>query len=292
MDLAEVAVFVEAVRSGSLAAAARRLVIAPMVASRRLASLEAALGIRLVHRTTRALSLTPEGEAFLPYAQAMLENEAEALGAIRPAADGASGLLRVTTSQPFGRKVVTPMVPAFLAANPAVRIDLMLTDSIVDIVAQGVDLAIRIAAMRDSTLIARKLADGPRGLYASPAYIARFGAPHRLADLADHECLRATDTTHWRFLVDGKPVQQRVQGRFTSSSFEALHRACLEGLGIVSLAAWDAHDEVMQGRMVRLPLTDAEIAPLAIWAVQPTTRFVPGKVRAFIAALEAHLRTR
>ncbi|AHE53759.1 LysR family transcriptional regulator [Sphingomonas sanxanigenens] len=292
MDLNEVAVFVEAVRAGSLASAARRLVVAPMVASRRLASLETALGTRLVHRTTRALSLTPEGEAFLPYAQAMLENEAEALGAIRPAGAGASGLLRVTASLPFGRKVVTPMVPGFLAANPSVRIDLMLTDSIVDIVAQGLDLAIRIAPMRDSGLIARKLADSPRALYAAPAYIARAGVPRTLADLAKHECLRATDVAHWRFLVDGKPVRQRVSGRFTSSSFEALHRACLEGLGIVSLASWDAHDEVAAGRMIPLPLSDAQIAPLAIWAVQPTTRFVPGKVRAFIAALETHLLTR
>lgn len=292
MNLDEVAVFVEAVRNGSLAAAARRLAIAPMVASRRLASLEAMLGTRLVHRTTRALSLTPEGEAFLPYAQAMLENEAEALGAIRPASAGASGLLRITASMPFGRKMVTPMIPAFLAANPAVRIDLMMTDSIVDIVALGLDLAIRLAPLRDSSLVARKLADSPRMLYASPAYIARAGAPQTLADLAAHECLRTTDTTHWRFLVDGRSVRQRVHGRFTASSFEALHQACIEGLGIVGLGAWDAQEKVDEGKLVSLPLTDAVIEPLTIWAVQPTTRYVPNKVRLFVAALEAHLRAR
>lgn len=289
MELGEIAVLVEAVQGGSLAAAARRLGIAPMAASRRLAALEAELGVRLVHRTTRAFALTAEGEAFLPHAQAMHEEAANARAAVRPSAAGASGLLRVTASVPFGRKVVTPMMPGFLRANPEVRVDLLLSDSIVDIVAAGIDVAIRIAPLRDNTLIARKLSDNPRALHAAPAYLAERGAPGGLADLSGHECLVTTGTTHWDFRTAGRAVRQRVSGRFTASSVEALHQACLDGLGIANLSGWYTREEVAEGRLVPLPLADAEPEPLAIWAVSPSRRFVPPKVRLFVAALEAHL---
>ena len=134
MNVDCIAVFVEATRTGSLAAVARKLGLAPMAASRRLAALEAELSVRLVHRTTRALALTVEGEAFLPYAEAIMEDAANARAAVRPSAAGAAGLLRVTASEPFGRKVVSAMLPAFLAANPDLRVDLLLTDGLVDIV--------------------------------------------------------------------------------------------------------------------------------------------------------------
>ncbi|HWL81262.1 MAG TPA: LysR family transcriptional regulator [Roseomonas sp.] len=290
MNLSDVAVLVEAVRAGSLAAAARRLRIAPMLASRRLAALEEALGARLLHRTTRALALTPEGEAFLPHAQAMLEEEAAARAALRPVGVGLSGTLRVTASIPFGRKVLAPLVPVFLRDHPDLQIDLLLTDGVVDIVAQGLDLAIRIAPLRDNALVARRLADSPRGLYAAPSYLAEHGLPAVLADLARHRCLTVTGTSHWSFLVAGKPVRQRVSGPFTSSSVEALHQACLGGLGIANLSAWNVREDLAAGRLVALPLEAAEPEPLAIWAVYPTARLVPPKTRGFIAALEAHLR--
>jgi DNA-binding transcriptional LysR family regulator len=290
MDLADIAVFVEAVRTGSLAGAARRMAVAPMVASRRLAGLETELGVRLVHRTTRALSLTAEGEAFLPHAQAMLDEEAVARAAIRPAETGASGLLRITASAPFGRKVVAPLIPAFMRDNPEVRVDLLLTDTIVDIVAQGIDLAIRIAALRDNTLVARRLADNPRRLYAAPDYIARHGAPRVLADLADHECLTQAGVAHWTFDVGGRATPQKVAGRFTASAMEALHQACLGGLGLARLSVWDAREEVEDGRLVEVPLADAQLQARSIWAVYPTARLAPPKVRLFVAALGERLR--
>lgn len=286
MNLSDVAVLVEAVQAGSLAAAARRLDIAPMVASRRLAALENELGIRLMHRTTRALSLTPEGEAFLPYAQAMLEDEVNGRASVRPSQAGASGLLRLTTSVPFGRKVVTPMIPDFLRANPDVRVDLMLTDSVVDIVSQGLDLAIRIAPLKDSTLVARKLADSRRALYASPAYVAERGMPNAVSDLVNHECLVISGTTHWNFHKDGRIVRQRVVGRFSANSIEATHQACLGGLGISYLSEWNVREDVANGRLVVLPLADAAPEVLGIWTVYPTARFVPPKVRIFVEALK------
>ncbi|PTQ07480.1 LysR family transcriptional regulator [Sphingomonas oleivorans] len=290
MDLSDIAILVEAIHAGSLAAAARRLGIAPMAASRRLAALEEQLGTRLVHRTTRALALTPEGEAFLPYAQAMLEDEANARAAVRPSAAGASGLLRVTASVPFGRKVVTPMIPDFMRANPDVQVDLLLTDSIVDIVAQGIDVAVRIATLRENALVARRLADNPRALYAAPAYIADHGAPTTLAELARHQCLATTGVSHWTFLNGARTVRQKVAGRFTASSVEALHQACLGGLGIANLSAWDVKEELAAGRLLPITLADAHPEPLAVWAVYPTARLVPPKVRLFVAALEACLR--
>lgn len=291
IDLTHVAVLVEAVQGGSLAAAARRLRITPMLASRRLAELEQEVGVRLVHRTTRSLALTVEGEAFFPHAQALLEEEATARAVVRPVSAGVSGLLRMTASVPFGRKVVAPLVPEVLREHPGLQIDLLLSDSIVDIVAQGLDLAIRIAPLRDNALVARRVADNPRGLYATPAYLAEHGAPATLEDLARHRCLALTGTGHWSFLVDGKVVRQRISGPFTSSSVEALHQACLGGLGIALLSGWDVREEVAIGHLLPLPLDVAEPEPLSIWAVYPTARLVPPKVRLFVAALEARLRT-
>ncbi|GMM59393.1 LysR family transcriptional regulator [Novosphingobium pituita] len=290
MNLQDLAVFAEAVRSGSLAAAARRLGLNAMAASRRLAALETELGVRLVQRTTRALSPTAEGEAFLPHAQAMLDEQASALAALRPAGAGVSGQLRVTASAAFGRKVVAPMIARFMAANPDLGVDLLLTDDQVDIVAQGIDVAVRIAKLRDNHLVARRLADNPRRLCAAPAYIARHGKPRVLADLVDHACLLGTGGSHWVFVRNGKTVRQKVGGRFTASSIEALHQACIGGLGIANLSGWNVEDDLRAGVIEPIRLEDAEPEPLAIWAVYPTARLVPAKVRAFVGALEQELR--
>ena len=289
MNLPDLAVLVNALRAGSLAGAARRLGITPMVASRRLAALERELGVRLVHRTTRSLSLTAEGEAFLPHAEAMLEDEANAIASVRPSEAGASGLLRVTASTPFGRTQIAPMLPDFLRRNPEVQVDLLLSDRVVDIVAGGIDLAIRIAPLRDNTLVARRLADSRRVLCAAPAYLADHPAPTQLADLADHQCLPISGNLHWSFQHAGREVQQRISGRFSSNSAEAVHEACLGGLGIGLLALWYVQPELDSGQLVELPLTNAAPSALDIWAVYPTARMVPPKVRAFIEALSRHL---
>jgi DNA-binding transcriptional LysR family regulator len=290
MDLADLSIFVEAVRVGSLAGAARRLGINAMAASRRLAALEAEVGVRLVHRTTRSLSPTADGEAFLPYAQAMLDEQASALAALRPTGAGVSGQLRVTASTAFGRRVVAPMIVPFMRDNPDLQVDLLMTDDQVDIVSQGIDVAIRIARLRDNHLVARRLADNPRRLCASPAYIEAHGAPRSLAELVDHSCLSATGRSHWTFVRSGKMVRQKVSGRFTASSIEALREACLGGLGIANLSSWYVDGDLRDGRLEHLVLGDAEPEPLAIWAVYPTARMVPAKVRVFVDALERELR--
>lgn len=290
MNLEDLEILVEAVRGGSLVAAARRLRLSPITASRRLAALEGELGTRLLHRTTRALGLTPEGESFLPYAEAMLEQAANGREALSPKGEGASGLLRVTASIAFGRKIIAPMIPGLLAENPALRVDLIQSDGIVDIVGDGIDLAIRIGALRDNSLIARRIAVNRRVLCAAPDYVRRHGLPRSSAELARHECLTmgAIDRWDFRHRARDETMSVRVAGRFSANSFEALHGVCLGGLGITQLSLWFAAEDLAQGRLISVELEDAVPKESTIWAVHPSQRLVPGKVRVFTEALLRH----
>ena len=289
MDTRDLAVLVQAVRTGSLSAAARRLEITPMIASRRLAALERQVGVRLMHRTTRAVSLTQEGELFLEYASAILETEEAARAVVAPVGAGVTGLLRVTAPAAFGRKVIAPLVPLMLQENPGLRIDLHLTDSVVDIVAAGFDVAVRIGRLQDSSLIARRLAPNIRLLCASPAYLARAGTPAKAADLADHECLTLTGVSHWPFDVGGRRREVKINGRFSSSSIEAVHAACLHGMGLALLSSWDADEDIRSGVLRIVSLRDAKPQELAISVVYPTSRMVPRKVELFMQALSRRL---
>jgi len=290
MEIQDAAVLVSAVAAGSLAAAARRLGITPMVATRRLAALERELGVRLMQRTTRALSLTPEGETYLPFAQSLVENEEAGRAALRASGLGAFGLLRVTTSAAFGRKVIAPMIPGLLSLHPKLRIDLSMTDDIVDLVASGADLAIRIARLRDSSLIARSLAPSSRVLCAAPSYLAARGTPAEAKDLVIHDCLTLTGVSHWAFRIEGREQRIRVQGRFSCSSIEGLLAACLEGAGLALLSEWNVREDVREGRLRAVTLADATPEDLSIWAVYPTTKQVLPKLRVFVAALEERLQ--
>ncbi|GEO39504.1 LysR family transcriptional regulator [Skermanella aerolata] len=289
METEELAVLVQAVAAGSLSAAARRLNLTPTIASRRLAALEERLGVRLMHRTTRSVSLTPEGETFLPHAQAMLEAEAAARASLAPVGPGVGGLLRVTAPAAFGRKVVAPIIPDLLAVNPELRIDLELTDSVVDIAAAGIDVAIRIGRLRDSTLIARRLSSNPRVLCAAPAYLARAGTPKTAEDLTRCECLVLSGTATWPFGGGNDAREVRISGRFASNSIEAIREACLGGLGLALLSRWDVVEELKSGTLVPVELDALAPQEISIWAVYPSPRLVAPKVRAFIAALERAL---
>lgn len=290
MDWLALSVFTEIAAGKSLAKAARHLKIAPMSATRRLSALEKELGVRLVHRTTRAIALTPEGQAFLPHAHALLEERVAAYASIKPTGDAASGVLRLTTSVAFGRKIATPLIAEFLGDNPALKIELLMTDDLVDIVKEGLDLAVRIANLADSSLTARRLADSPRMLLASPEYLNRRGRPRKLEDLSAHDCLPITSATHWPFRTGGKTRQVRVEGRFSANSIEGLLQACVGGLGIANLSSWFVQDEVRRGSLQRIDLADATPEELGVWALYPTKHLLPAKTRLFIDALAARLR--
>lgn len=285
MKLEDIDVFVQAVQTGSLAGAARRLALSSMAASRSLSNLEAELGVRLVHRTTRALALTSDGERFLPHAQYLLEGRTNALAELQPVGSLLTGHLRITASSAFGRIIVAPMLTHFMTQHPELKVDLLTTDEQIDIVANGIDIAIRIAPLRDNRLVARRLADNPRVLCASPDYLAKQGRPRSLDELAHHHCLTSTDTTHWSFISGAKKVNQRVNGRFAANSVEVLMEGCRGGLGIANFSLWYAEAAINKGIVTPIVLEDAEPETLGIWAVYPTSRLVPQKVRVFKDAM-------
>jgi DNA-binding transcriptional LysR family regulator len=291
MNFDDLEVFVEAVRVGSLAGAARRLGLSAMAASRSLSNLETELGARLIHRTTRSLSPTSDGEILLPHARALLEGRANALTDLRPDGRGLTGHLRITASAAFGRKIVAPMLPSFMLEHPALQVDLLTTDDQVDIVGQGIDVAIRIAPLKDNRLVAKRLADNPRVLCASFNYLELHGRPRTLADLSERECLLATGGSHWAFVREGKVVKQKVSGRFSASSIEAVYQACRGGLGIANLSGWYVNPALARGEIEQVFLEDAEPDPLGIWAVYPSSHMVPPKVRLFVSALGKALAT-
>lgn len=289
MQISDVRIFAAVAEQGTLSAAARRLDIGPMQASRRIAALEAELGVRLFHRTTRSLALTLEGEAFAPYAATLLEAEEGALGALRQSGARASGVLRMTAPSVFGQSIVLPLLPGLLERHPELRIDLDLSDRVQDIVGQGLDLALRVATLGDSELVAHRLAANPRLLCASPGYLARHGLPATLADLDQHQCIGLHAVARWPFVVDGSLQRRRVEARVLTSSVDAARAAALQGLGITMLAYWDVHEQLRAGALVRIELQDAGMEQLAVWAVTPTRRYVPERVKVFLEALEAEL---
>lgn len=289
MDLSDVALFCSIVTTGSLSAAGRLSGHAPMAVSRRLAALETELGVRLLHRTTRAVALTADGETFLPFARAMLEAREAAAAAFVERHEGLSGVLRVTAPNRIGRALVVPLAVRLMAENPLLQVDLTFSDSIVDIVASGIDVALRVATLQTSDLVAVRLADNPRILCAAPSYLAARGSPQRLADIDDHACLTLHAMDAWPFSREGRPFAKRVGGRLAANSVDAVREACLAGAGLALLTYWDVAQDLADGALVALNLTDAEPELLAIWAVLPTRQHLPARVRHFLDALKAAL---
>ncbi|SHM63449.1 DNA-binding transcriptional regulator, LysR family [Pseudomonas asturiensis] len=289
MQIPEIEVFIGIAASGSLSEAARRLGLSAMTVSRRLASLESDLGVRLVHRTTRSVSLTPEGEVFLPHARTMLKASETARATLKTDTRSAGGTLRVTAPTVFGQTVIMPLLPALLASNPTLSIDLTLSDSIVDIAGLGIDVAIRIATLRDSALVARTLAPNPRVVCASPDYLARFGTPETLDQLRHHQCIVLHAMPCWTFSKGGDPLSVRVHGSFSANSVEAVRTASRQGLGLAMLTYWDIRSELAQGVLKLVELNDAVPEQLSITAVLPTRQQVPHRVRVFVEHLETEL---
>jgi len=289
MNLQNVSLFLVITETRSLTQAAKRQNISAMAVSRRLASLEHELGVRLVQRTTRSVSLTQEGMEFLPYARALIDAETGAKSLFSPSTQGAAGLLRITAPSGFGRRNILPLVPELLADNPKLNIDLQLSEDVVDIVGRGIDVAIRIAPLKDSTLIARKITDNPRVICASPAYLNSKDTPRLVEDLTTHHCLRLSSVPQWIFERDGEIIRVSVEGRFTSDNVEGVRELCVQGLGIAQLTHWDVRKEIQEGALVEIALADAEPQALSIWAVLPSTRYLPLRVSAFIEKLKSSL---
>jgi DNA-binding transcriptional LysR family regulator len=259
--------------------------VAPAVIGRRIDALEERLGVKLLVRTTRRITLTHEGSAFLEDCQRLLADLANAEASVTAGGVKASGHLRITAPAGFGRRHVAPLVPAFLAQHPEVSLSLNLSDRVVDIVNEGFDCAIRVGDLPDSSLVSLRLADNRRLCVAAPDYLARAGTPASPADLTKHQCLTlssdASQTRGWAFLVDGQVTHLRPGGRLDCSDGQVLHRWCVQGLGIAWRSTWEVEGDIAAGRLVSL-LQDYAAPPNGIYAVFPQRRHLPLRVRLWI----------
>lgn len=279
--LDDLALFLRVLDQGSISAAARSLDLSVAVASQRLQRLEQGLGVRLLQRTTRRLHPTPEGRLLAEQGRVLVEDLDALTASLRQSAGEVTGTLRVTMSAAFGREYISALLPEFLARHPKLRLFAHLSDEMVDVVGEGYDLAIRIGALNDSSLVARKLAANRRVLCASPGYLRRHGSPRVPADLARHECVLLSGQDVWR-LVDrhGHEHAVRVQGRFETTLGEAVRDAALAGQGIAVHSLWHVHEALAKGQLKEV-LPDYTLPESGIWAVTPQRRLMPPRVRAF-----------
>lgn len=285
-SLQEITVFTRIVGTGSLSAAARDLGMSTAVVSRRLAALEARLGVRLVNRTTRSLHLTDEGAAYYETCNRVLADIEEADAAVSAGRTEPRGVLRVALPASFGHQHVAPLVPRFAERYPDVQLALSLSDRAVNVVEEGFDLAVRIADLADSSLAARKLAPNRRVVCASPAYLAGHGEPRTPEDLARHNCLATDFSVNWDYRApDGKPGSVRVSGRYACDNWEVLREWALAGLGIALKSTWDVRQHLEDGSLVSLLPGYTFASDVAIYAVYPHRRHLPAKTRAFIEFL-------
>ncbi|HEY0488185.1 MAG TPA: LysR family transcriptional regulator [Telluria sp.] len=280
----QISTFVEVVARGSLSAAARAEGIAPAMIGRRLDALEARLGVKLLQRTTRRLALTNEGAAFLEDCQRILSELEEAEAAVAERSAKASGHLLVSAPAGFGRQHVAPLLPSFLAEHQDVTVNLNLNDRLVDVVGEGVDVAIRIASLSDSSLVGVKLADNQRVLVASPAYLRRKGTPRTLADLAKHNCLAISSEGSqrgWAFSENGKIVTLKVAGNMVCNDGAVLHDWALTGKGLAWRSMWEVGSDIEAGRL-RTVLDQFAAPGNDIYAVFAQRRHLPLRIRAFV----------
>ncbi len=285
----ELTTFVEVAQRGSLSAAAREEGITPAMVGRRIDQLEDRLGVKLFKRSTRKVTLTPEGATFYEDTHRLLADLRAAEDALSVGARSASGRLIVTAPTSFGRRHIAPHLPAFVAEHPNLAITLHLSERLVDLKNERFDLAIRIADLKSADLIAAKLARNHRVVCGSPAYFKRAGKPRALADLARHNCL-VTSTEDgtadsWSFQDHGKPVAVKVSGSLQCNDGEVLTRWAIAGEGLAWRSAWEVSEEVKRGRLVSV-LDEFAFPGNNIYAVYPERRLLPAKVKLFIDFLK------
>ena len=283
--------FLSVVQIGSLSGAGRQSGLSPASVSRQITALEDDLGVRLLNRTTRRLSLTEAGKSYLERAERLLQDIDEMRDAVSQLSVRPRGTLRIQSRISLGTQHVAPLIPAFLAQYPDLKIDLWLTDTDLDLSEHGIDLAIRTGNLADSTLIGRRLASSPRVVCASPEYWAEHGSPTTPEALMDHNCLTyrfefGTAAALWQFRnVEGRSTNLQVAGNFQTNNGQALRLATLSGLGVALLPAWSVKDHLMTGTLERV-LSDYETTvsdlDTGIYAVYLSRRNLSVKIRLFI----------
>ncbi len=280
----QISTFVDVISRGSLSAAARAEGIAPAMIGRRLDALEERLGVKLLQRTTRKIALTNEGAAFLESCQRILLDLENAETQVSERSARPSGHLIISAPAGFGRQHVAPLIPSFLTEYRDVSVTLNLNDRVVDLIGEGVDVAIRIADLADSNLIGVKLADNKRVVVAAPEYLKKFGTPHSLDELSRHHCLTISSEGSqrgWTFRQNGKNVVLKVQGNMACNDGAVLHDWALQGRGLAWRSMWEVGGEIESGKLVTV--LDEFAAPgNDIYAVFAQRQHLPLRIRAFV----------
>ncbi len=289
MEIQSLELFVDVVKLGSFAAVARQRHMDPSSVSRSVQALEEELKLRLLQRTTRQVTLTEAGAIYFERVQHLVAELNYAKQLATDTVEKPYGVLRITASNSFGLKQIVPLLPAFKRANPDLVVDLLLTDSIVDLLAERVDLAIRLGVLPDSAMVARRLKPTRYLVCASPDYLRTFGHPASPFDVAGHKCLvfpLPGFRSRWLFKdADGKVSEVMVKGDLLISSGLALQQCAVDGMGLALLADWQVQQDIARGALVNVfPQHDvtATTFDTAVWFVYPSRAFVPLKVRAFM----------
>jgi DNA-binding transcriptional LysR family regulator len=290
----EMAVFAHVVEEGSLTKAAASLRLSPSAVSKLISRLEDRLGARLLQRTTRHVAPTAEGRIFYERTREILDELDAAEELVGTGRQRPRGTLRVSLSHGFGMTVIVPLVPAFTARYPDIQLQLAFADRRVDLVSDGLDLAIRLGQVRDESLIARRLGDHGRIVCAAPAYLERHGIPVTPEGLMQHNCIlfdQPEHLNHWPFRQpDGTTRRLHVRGNFRSDNGDALHELLLDGIGVGHAADFLALPHLATGRLVALLADHAANERTPIHAVYPERRHLPAKVRVFIDFLVERLQ--
>lgn len=301
MDTEHLKMFIEVVQQGSFAAAARKFDIDPSVVTRAVTTLEKDLGVRLLERTTRQLMLTEAGKRYHETAGRLLQDMQQAADEARDLVGNPAGIVRVTASTTYGYAVLLPLLGKLREAYPSLEIDLLLSDAITDLVAERVDVALRLRQQADTSLIGTRLARIGYHVCASPAYIAQNvaqkGGLASPGELATRDCLRCSIRgyrTQWKFRDGAGEVETvDVGGWLVVSNSLALHRAALDGHGPALLPDWLVAPDLAAGRLVDL-FPEHEVTPTdfdnAIWLLYTSRAYVPRRVRAFVEFMKQHIR--
>lgn len=282
--------FVRVVENGSFSGAARQLHVGQPAVSKTIAQLEERLQVRLLMRSTHGLSPTEAGQRFFERARIAIQEVDEAELEARGAGAGLSGRLRVSAATTFARLHIIPRLSEFFAEHPHLDVDVILDDRVIDLIAEGVDMSLRMGTLADSNAVARRLATSRRSVVASPAYLARAGEPSRPADLAEHQAIIYSQAaSNWNFRQGASEVSVSVDGRLRVSAAEGLRTAVLADMGLAIASDWMFAPELQSGAVQRV-LVDWTLPTIDLWAVFPTGRMASAKARAFASFVEAVMR--
>ncbi|CAD5108303.1 LysR substrate-binding domain-containing protein [Zestomonas carbonaria] len=279
--------FVAVAETGRFTAAAERLAVSSSHVSRQVARLEERLQTRLFYRSTRKVALTEAGQTFLQHCQRLLDAREEALRAVSDLASEPKGLLRMTCAVAYGERFIVPLVNRFMARHPQLRVEIELSNRTLDLLHEGIDLAIRLGRLQDSRLLATRLAPRVMYLCAAPMYLERYGRPHSLSELTRHNCLIGS-SDHWAFQQEGREVSLRVQGNWRCNSGQAVLDAALHGFGLCQLPDYYVLEHLRSGALVSL-LEQHRPPNTAVWALYPQQRHLSPKVRQLVDELKTGL---